>query len=182
MNSGCVYFLRTVDGRFVKIGYTTNLRVRITALTGSPIDVELIGWIPGSRRLEAELHRQFIVHHEVREWFRWCDEIEAFLKSCSLKCLSEAPERVHRNLAPGCIKKIRTREGRTVPRNKAEFMHVKAHLTMLNREYAQRQQTDPRISELKTILATMRPYSQKTRGITLGEVLGLIEDERETRG
>jgi hypothetical protein len=53
-----VYFVRI--GKFIKIGFTTNLRGRLKSFRGTsaePIEVLLI--IPGGRELEQRLHALF---------------------------------------------------------------------------------------------------------------------------
>lgn len=62
-----VYFLLVGDR--VKIGTSTNLRNRVSAMSMSMKDVVLI--IPGGADVERELHRKYAKHriHPQREWF-----------------------------------------------------------------------------------------------------------------
>src|SRR5437660_11016253 len=48
---GCVYFVETEDGQFVKIGYSATLDRRMGQLesTLGPLSMRLIGYLPGNR-------------------------------------------------------------------------------------------------------------------------------------
>jgi hypothetical protein len=73
-----VYFLK--NGDRVKIGYTTHLAARVTALSLRNRDVLLA--LDGGRELEAELHRRFHAHRISRtEWFNFAEEIQDFVRS-----------------------------------------------------------------------------------------------------
>ncbi|WP_381801153.1 GIY-YIG nuclease family protein [Streptomyces niveus] len=73
-----VYFLR--NGERVKIGTTTNLRARITALSLRQSDVILL--LDGGRTLEAAMHRRFSSHRQAgTEWFNFADEIKDFVRA-----------------------------------------------------------------------------------------------------
>jgi hypothetical protein len=66
--NGFVYFIQ--GGDLVKIGYTTNIRQRLYDLqTSAPIDLVLLGLIPGTRALEKEYHKRFAAHRVRGEWF-----------------------------------------------------------------------------------------------------------------
>lgn len=64
-----VYYLRFGDR--VKIGTTTNLRVRLADL---PHD-ELLATEPGSFDVEKQRHRQFAAYRVNGEWFHHCPAI-----------------------------------------------------------------------------------------------------------
>jgi hypothetical protein len=71
-----VYFIR--NGDRVKIGYTTHLAARLSALSLRRDAVVLI--LDGDRRLESALHSRFAGKRIPRtEWFRWDQEIETFV-------------------------------------------------------------------------------------------------------
>ncbi len=75
---GCVYFADTVDGRFTKIGYSTNLKTRLVSLrTSSALKLSLRGSIPGTRAAEMALHSQFSKCRAKGEWFRRTPELDA---------------------------------------------------------------------------------------------------------
>src|SRR4051812_15157632 len=64
-----VYFLRA--GSAIKIGVSRDPERRRRALaTGSAVPLELLLPLPGGRRLEARLHRQWRRLHLRGEWFR----------------------------------------------------------------------------------------------------------------
>lgn len=64
-----IYFIRSGD--FVKIGVSDNPRGRIAAIqTSNPNPIEVLGIVPGSYELEAELHQRFAHLRHKNEWFR----------------------------------------------------------------------------------------------------------------
>ena len=75
---GCVYFI--VSGMKVKIGYATNLRMRLDQMqTGSPHYLYVIGILPGGRREEFDLHDRFDAYRFRGEWFALSAEISDFI-------------------------------------------------------------------------------------------------------
>ena len=78
---GCVYFIETHDGAFVKIGYSIDLPQRFDQLGVMMPGLRLIGYVPGTRRMEGRLHRRFDAHRERGEWFRQASEIREFLRA-----------------------------------------------------------------------------------------------------
>lgn len=70
-----VYFL--VIGDKVKIGTTINKRQRFASMLppGATFALEL----PGSYKLESELHKRFAADRLEGEWFRLSDQIKAFI-------------------------------------------------------------------------------------------------------
>jgi hypothetical protein len=66
----------------VKIGFTTNMRVRLKGLaTGSPAEIEVLAVFPGTTADERELHQRFAKDHLRGEWFRLSAEIAEFIES-----------------------------------------------------------------------------------------------------
>ncbi len=66
-----VYFVQSVIGGPIKIGFAINVAKRISALrTGCPFELRLLCSIPGGRREEHALHRAFASLHAGGEWFR----------------------------------------------------------------------------------------------------------------
>jgi len=64
-----VYVVRA--GGAIKIGVTCDVERRLRALaTGSAVPLELLGTLPGGRRLEKKLHERFKRFHVRGEWFR----------------------------------------------------------------------------------------------------------------
>lgn len=77
---GRVYFIKSGD--LVKIGYTTNVDRRLRGLqTGSPHKLEILLTHPGSRRDEQLCHEQFAHLRVQGEWFRYSDDLLAYLES-----------------------------------------------------------------------------------------------------
>lgn len=70
-----VYYIQFGDR--VKIGFSRNLRDRLSAL---PYD-RLIGTEPGGRQVEARRHRQFAEHRISGEWFHAASEIVELAES-----------------------------------------------------------------------------------------------------
>jgi hypothetical protein len=74
-----VYFIRAGDA--IKIGYTTNLAARKRALeTASAVPLELLSSIPGDRREEARLHREWWHLHIRGEWFHADEELLRYIR------------------------------------------------------------------------------------------------------
>ena len=79
--SGFVYFIRPVDMEGpVKIGFSATTQRRLEALAAwSPMPLEIVATIPGSRALEQNLHQCFddlLIHHE---WFQADPRITALI-------------------------------------------------------------------------------------------------------
>jgi hypothetical protein len=73
-----VYFLR--NGERIKIGTTTHLAARMTALSLRQSDVLLA--LDGGRDLEELLHRRFHAHRIGNtEWFNFADEVKSFVNT-----------------------------------------------------------------------------------------------------
>lgn len=77
-----VYFIQA--GRSIKIGLATNVKARMAELqTGNHEELQLLGFIPGDRCLERQLHRRFSEFRIRGEWFSDCDAIRGFIYSSS---------------------------------------------------------------------------------------------------
>lgn len=71
-----VYLFRSSDGLY-KIGYSTNLRSRLSSIRcASPYNVEMVCSIPSGKamKLESELHSKFETKRVRREWFALDDK------------------------------------------------------------------------------------------------------------
>lgn len=66
MKMGKVYFLRRADG-LIKVGFTTNLKVRLAALTRSHGPLQIIRVINGDLQREHQVHAQLAKSHESRK-------------------------------------------------------------------------------------------------------------------
>jgi hypothetical protein len=83
-DDGEIYFVETLDGRFIKIGYSTRPRRRFSefgTLRPSPFALRLIGSFPGSIKTERWLHEKFQEDRDNGEWFRASDRLRAFIAS-----------------------------------------------------------------------------------------------------
>lgn len=55
-----IYFIVTEDYLYLKVGYSIDPPTKLKKLqTGNPVPLKLLHTIPGSRRLEEALHREF---------------------------------------------------------------------------------------------------------------------------
>lgn len=73
-----VYFIGSMRGELVKIGYATDLANRMRHLqTGSPVKLEVLAAVIGGIGLEREYHRRFAEFREHGEWFRRTPEVRA---------------------------------------------------------------------------------------------------------
>lgn len=64
-----VYFIRC--GEFIKIGYSSKLRERVSNIaTSTPHKVELLGAISGGQKMERDMHKRFARCRHSREWFK----------------------------------------------------------------------------------------------------------------
>ncbi len=71
-----IYFIEAVGCNRIKIGLAGNVRKRMADLQiASPFPLKLLAQIPGSRRLESLLHRQWSEYWLIGEWFGGCDAL-----------------------------------------------------------------------------------------------------------
>ena len=65
-----VYFIQGEEGGPIKIGFTTSLKERLSALqAASPLIIKTISCFPASLEDERELHKVFNYCHSHFEWF-----------------------------------------------------------------------------------------------------------------
>jgi hypothetical protein len=75
-----VYFFQLGDSGPIKIGVARSFERRLAVVeTHSPYPVRILLTMPGSYRLERELHERFRAHHLRREWFQPAPELLAFI-------------------------------------------------------------------------------------------------------
>lgn len=90
--SGVVYFVVTEDRRFVKIGWTRNIKKRFLGIrSNSPIPVELPVIALASPEDERSVLNAFATQHSHGEWFHLCEEIEQLIKS--VRDIGQLPNR-----------------------------------------------------------------------------------------
>lgn len=67
--SGTVYVVKS--GKFVKIGFSTNMKERLRDLQkGSATKLRVLASFPGTYSSERALHKRFRDHKSHAEWFR----------------------------------------------------------------------------------------------------------------
>lgn len=81
---GNVEFIYLVEplggGGPVKVGCTVDPHRRLQQLQMfSPVELVLLGFVPGNRAKEKRLHRQMRKHRAWGEWFRWNEVLEVLL-------------------------------------------------------------------------------------------------------
>lgn len=75
-----IYFIGSKDARMVKIGYTTALKKRVSALqNSSPVKLEVFASVRYHESLEKLLHDRFSNQRRHGEWFEMDDELGEFV-------------------------------------------------------------------------------------------------------
>ncbi len=85
--TGYVYFVETVDGAFVKIGYSKRVYGRLSELSTlrpGNFAIRMIGYFPGTVQTEAWLHVKFSADRDNGEWFRSTEILRGFIASMGL--------------------------------------------------------------------------------------------------
>jgi len=78
-----VYFVEGAG--LIKIGVSKDVEKRIASLkNGSPVPLTLLGYIQGSRALEAELHERFADIRDHGEWFQATDVLRQYIAEADL--------------------------------------------------------------------------------------------------
>ena len=77
-----IYFLQPENESLVKIGYTSNPRLRMSDhQVSNPHKLIMLLLIDGSRKDEKALHNKFVDDKYRAEWFYLSDDIKEFIKS-----------------------------------------------------------------------------------------------------
>jgi len=89
-----VYFLQAqCEANLIKIGFTDNLRFRVKDLRSfCPVNLKLLGLMPGPKTLEGETHRRFYGLRQHSEWFLPAPELLQFIKEFAPLPTEETPE------------------------------------------------------------------------------------------
>jgi len=75
-----IYFLKNPETGLVKIGYSARHTTRIREITNSEgVQLVGIGVLAGDLSSEKELHRRFAHLRCHGEWFRYENDLEAFI-------------------------------------------------------------------------------------------------------
>lgn len=68
---GWIYFLQARSGGPVKIGFSSNPRLRLNRCqVGSPVELRIVGQYRGSQSDEVAAHQELFRYREHGEWFR----------------------------------------------------------------------------------------------------------------
>jgi hypothetical protein len=88
-----VYFLRHND--LVKIGFSDDISRRLGNLRNmSPVPLELVGWMPGGKDVEAHLHSIFRSTRDSGEWFGITPELQTVMDLLLLRDLPVAAKEI----------------------------------------------------------------------------------------
>lgn len=82
MKSGKIYFLRRSDS-LIKVGFTSNFKRRLEALTHSHGPLEILRVVNGDKAREKRLHNALGRFNEFGEWFRDCAEVRELIAAQS---------------------------------------------------------------------------------------------------
>ena len=78
-----VYFIiieATPKEKYLKIGFAKDPKARLANLqTSSPLQMELLGFIEGDRKLEKAFHKMFGPLRRLNEWFLYTETAEAVI-------------------------------------------------------------------------------------------------------
>jgi len=79
--NNCVYFIGCQTTKQVKIGFSANVTKRFNALKSqSPVPLELLITIPGTKKDEKKLHKRFRKYRTHGEWFEPNKRIMRYLE------------------------------------------------------------------------------------------------------
>ena len=79
---GFIYFIQAESGGPIKIGYTKDIKARLSSIqTGHPDTLILLGAFPGNPNDEHNLHKEFKTYHVRGEWFHPVERLIEKIKS-----------------------------------------------------------------------------------------------------
>jgi hypothetical protein len=97
--SSVVYFIRSPDGAFVKIGFTSRcVRHRVSQIACKLPGIQLLGYVAGDRERERMFHTALAPARERGEWFRHTPFVAQFigrLKLLQLPTVAEKKQEQH---------------------------------------------------------------------------------------
>ena len=95
LSPGYIYFIGTIDDRFVKIGYSRNVQKRLMTLEKfCPLGVKLLCHFSGRKIDEKDLHSELREYHLHNEWFNFTPEVKELVNMLIKFDLEHASERV----------------------------------------------------------------------------------------
>ena len=75
-----IYFISQRE--FIKIGFSDDVDQRIKELqTASPLELKLVGTMPGAFQTECELHKIFESYRKNGEWFRYTGHLKDCIRA-----------------------------------------------------------------------------------------------------
>lgn len=96
-----VYFIANERSHLVKIGTSTNPKLRLVQLqVGSVDELVLVAVVPGDERYEAALHKRFAEYRVIGEWFAWRGELRDLLNLIPSVDTEAAPPRIRAPRGP----------------------------------------------------------------------------------
>jgi excisionase family DNA binding protein len=79
---GFVYFIDTADGRYVKIGFSGNVKRRLSEIQASyPSALSLRGAISRTQQTEHQIQNLFAEERQVGEWFARSERLDYFINA-----------------------------------------------------------------------------------------------------
>lgn len=76
---GYVYFIQSIDGGPIKIGYSRNPQARAKGLQGA-MELRVLAQMSGGYKLEADMHNKFADLRVNGEWFSPAPELLVFIE------------------------------------------------------------------------------------------------------
>ena len=77
-----IYFIENTETKHIKIGFSTDVRTRLSDLqTSSPHELRILTLCEGTDKHEKELHKKFNDYHYRGEWFIPNKELIDYIKS-----------------------------------------------------------------------------------------------------
>lgn len=96
-----IYFLQHPQTGYVKIGYTKNYKTRLRSLKLQYGSMTLLGFMPGMRAKEQEIHALFANCRQRGEMFEYVPELQSFIREHTTMSIPQEtfpkPERRVRN-------------------------------------------------------------------------------------
>ncbi|KKL86416.1 hypothetical protein LCGC14_1944980 [marine sediment metagenome] len=76
-----IYFIEAIGVEKIKIGVTTNIEERLNTLkTGSPVELKLLGVIPGGQESEKNIHDRLSAYRANGEWFFASTDVMEYIR------------------------------------------------------------------------------------------------------
>lgn len=74
--SGFVYFIQDTGNRYIKIGYTEDIKSRASCIqTGNPNPIDILAYVRANKKDEAKVHVALKKYRHRGEWFKPTEEV-----------------------------------------------------------------------------------------------------------